>query len=77
MDEAHRGYTLDQEMTEGELALRDPAQYLSTYRRVLDYLTPSKSVNRRFPRATPPKSWQAGIHLLLPRSRGRRRSQWI
>ena len=37
VDEAHRGYTLDQEMTEGELALRDPSQYLSTYRRVLDY----------------------------------------
>jgi type I restriction enzyme, R subunit len=37
VDEAHRGYTLDQDMTEGELALRDQAQYLSTYRRVLDY----------------------------------------
>lgn len=37
VDEAHRGYTLDQEMTEGELALRDHAQYLSQYRRVLDY----------------------------------------
>jgi type I restriction enzyme R subunit len=37
VDEAHRGYTLDQEMTEGELALRDQAQYLSTYRRALDY----------------------------------------
>jgi type I restriction enzyme R subunit len=37
VDEAHRGYTLDQEMTEGELAVRDQAQYLSTYRRVLDY----------------------------------------
>ncbi|MDM5177059.1 type I restriction-modification system endonuclease [Massilia sp. DJPM01] len=37
VDEAHRGYTLDQEMTEGELALRDQTQYLSTYRRVLDY----------------------------------------
>ncbi|MEY4749662.1 MAG: type restriction-modification system endonuclease [Pseudomonadota bacterium] len=37
VDEAHRGYTLDQEMTEGELAVRDPAQYLSTYRRALDY----------------------------------------
>jgi len=37
VDEAHRGYTLDQEMTEGEMALRDQAQYLSTYRRVLDY----------------------------------------
>ncbi len=37
VDEAHRGYTLDQEMTEGELALRDHSQYLSQYRRVLEY----------------------------------------
>ena len=37
VDEAHRGYTLDQEMTEGELEVRDQAQYLSSYRRVLDY----------------------------------------
>lgn len=37
IDEAHRGYTLDQEMTEGELANRDTSQYLSSYRRVLDY----------------------------------------
>ncbi len=37
VDEAHRGYTLDQEMTDGELAVRDPNQYLSSYRRVLDY----------------------------------------
>jgi type I restriction enzyme R subunit len=37
VDEAHRGYALDQDMTEGELAVRDQAQYLSTYRRVLDY----------------------------------------
>ncbi len=37
VDEAHRGYTLDQEMTEGELAVRDPAQYLSSYRRALEH----------------------------------------
>ncbi len=37
VDEAHRGYTLDQEMTEGELLHRDTSQYLSSYRRVLDY----------------------------------------
>lgn len=37
IDEAHRGYTLDQEMTEGELASRDASQYLSSYRRVLEY----------------------------------------
>ncbi|KEQ18535.1 type I restriction-modification system endonuclease [Endozoicomonas numazuensis] len=37
VDEAHRGYTLDQEMTEGEISTRDASQYLSSYRRVLDY----------------------------------------
>ncbi len=37
VDEAHRGYTLDQEMTEGEIEVHDQAQYLSTYRRVLDW----------------------------------------
>lgn len=37
IDEAHRGYTLDQEMTEGEMATRDASQYLSSYRRVLEY----------------------------------------
>lgn len=37
VDEAHRGYTLDQEMTEGELETRNAKQYLSSYRRVLDY----------------------------------------
>ncbi|KPU60332.1 hypothetical protein AN403_4550 [Pseudomonas fluorescens] len=42
VDEAHRGYTLDQEMTEGELAVRDYAQYLSQYRRVLDHFDACK-----------------------------------
>lgn len=37
VDEAHRGYALDQQMTEGELAHRDANHYLSSYRRVLDY----------------------------------------
>lgn len=37
VDEAHRGYTLDQEMTDGELAVRDQNQYISSYRRALDY----------------------------------------
>ena len=37
VDEAHRGYALDQDMTEGEVALREQSQYLSSYRRVLDY----------------------------------------
>lgn len=37
IDEAHRGYNLDKEMTEGEETIRDEAQYLSTYKRVLEY----------------------------------------
>lgn len=37
VDEAHRGYTLDSEMTEGEMYTRDASFYLSSYRRVLDY----------------------------------------
>ena len=37
VDEAHRGYTPDQEMTEGELIFRDQQDYQSTYRQVLDH----------------------------------------
>ncbi len=37
VDEAHRGYTLDREMTEGEMELRNFNDYVSAYRRVLDY----------------------------------------
>lgn len=36
VDEAHRGYTLDREMSDGELMYRNEADYISTYRRVLD-----------------------------------------
>jgi type I restriction enzyme R subunit len=42
VDEAHRGYTLDQELSEGELTVRDHSQYLSQYRRVLDYFDACK-----------------------------------
>jgi type I restriction enzyme R subunit len=37
VDESHRGYTLDREVSEGELELRDLGEYVSTYRRVLDH----------------------------------------
>lgn len=37
VDESHRGYTLDREMTEGEMELRGFEDYISTYRRVLDH----------------------------------------
>jgi type I restriction enzyme R subunit len=37
IDECHRGYLLDREMSEGELTFRDQNDYVSKYRRVLDH----------------------------------------
>lgn len=37
VDECHRGYTLDREMSDVELSFRDEADYISKYRRVLDH----------------------------------------
>jgi type I restriction enzyme R subunit len=37
IDEAHRGYTLDAELREEDLGFRNLEDYLSAYRRVLDY----------------------------------------
>lgn len=37
IDECHRGYTLDREMSDTELSFRDFDDYISKYRRVLDY----------------------------------------
>lgn len=37
VDECHRGYLLDREMSDRELGFRDQEDYISQYRRVLDY----------------------------------------
>jgi len=37
VDEAHRGYTLDRELGDEELLYRDQNDYLSKYRRAIDY----------------------------------------
>jgi type I restriction enzyme R subunit len=37
VDECHRGYSLDREMTEGELSFRSEKDYISKYTRVLDH----------------------------------------
>ncbi|MDN7866093.1 type I restriction-modification system endonuclease [Burkholderia multivorans] len=37
VDECHRGYLLDREMSDAEAAFRDQADYISKYRRVLDH----------------------------------------
>ncbi len=37
VDECHRGYNLDREMSDEELTFRDEADYISKYRQVLEY----------------------------------------
>lgn len=37
VDECHRGYNLDRELSDTELTFRDEDDYISKYRRVLDY----------------------------------------
>ena len=37
VDEAHRGYNLDREMSETEMKFRDPDDFISKYKRVLDH----------------------------------------
>ena len=37
VDECHRGYSLDRDMTEGELVFRSEKDYISKYTRVLDH----------------------------------------
>ena len=42
IDECHRGYLLDKEMSDSELSFRDQDDYVSKYRRVLDYFDATK-----------------------------------
>src|SRR4029077_9048900 len=37
VDECHRGYLLDREMSDAELSFRNQEDYISKYRRVLEY----------------------------------------
>lgn len=37
VDECHRGYLLDREMSEEEIEIKDQNEYLSSYRRVVEY----------------------------------------
>lgn len=56
VDEAHRGYTLDAEMREGDLAFRDTLDYLSRYRRVLEHARRAR--NSRFHVGRLPDAYQ-------------------
>ena len=42
IDEAHRGYLLDKEMSDEEMLYRDERDYLSKYKSIVDYFTGTK-----------------------------------
>ena len=42
VDECHRGYLLDREMSDAELSFRGQEDYISKYRRVLEYFDAAK-----------------------------------
>lgn len=42
VDECHRGYLLDREMSDAELSFRDQGDYISKYRRVLEFYDAAK-----------------------------------
>ena len=46
IDEAHRGYTLDRELSEAELLYRDQNDFESKYKKVIEYFDAVKSVLR-------------------------------
>ena len=47
IDEAHRGYTLDRELSEAELLYRDQNDFVSKYKKVIEYFDAVKSVLRQ------------------------------
>ncbi|MEW4451087.1 hypothetical protein AB1L30_00155, partial [Bremerella sp. JC817] len=48
-DECHRGYNLDQEMSDSELEFRSEAEYISKYRRVIDHFDAVRKLERPRP----------------------------
>ncbi|TCT04639.1 DEAD/DEAH box helicase family protein [Aquabacter spiritensis] len=71
VDEAHRGYTLDAEMREADTAFRDTADYLSTYRRVLDFFD---ARGGRSSGSLKVSTWRRSSGRRRPASRSRRRT---
>jgi type I restriction enzyme R subunit len=51
VDECHRGYTLDKEMSDDELTFRDQRDYVSRYRKVDRVLRRGEDRAHRHPRA--------------------------
>ena len=74
VDECHRGYLLDRELSDTELGFRSYDDYISKYRRVLDYFERLQDRPHRHPR-TPHNSDLWPAHLRLQLSGGRDR--WL
>jgi type I restriction enzyme R subunit len=73
VDECHRGYLLDREMSEAEVQFRDQGDYISKYRRVLDHFDAVKIGLTATPALHTTEIFgAAGLCLLLPRSRAGR-----
>jgi len=69
VDEAHRGYTLDREMSDGELLYRDERDYISKYRKMLEYFDAFKVALT----ATRPRTpWRSSAGRSSPTATGRR-----
>jgi type I restriction enzyme R subunit len=69
IDECHRGYLLDRELSNAELSFRSQDDYISKYRRVLEYFDAVK-INLT---ATPALHYgrdlrRSDLHLFLPRA---------
>jgi type I restriction enzyme R subunit len=69
VDECHRGYILDQEMSDAELTFRSESDYISKYRRVLDHFD---SVVRAASRGDGPPGRCLSSRQAVPHLRARR-----
>lgn len=72
VDECHRGYLLDRDMGDDEIRFRDQRDYISKYRRVLDRFDAVRIGLTATPALHTTQIFGAGLHLRLPRGRGRR-----
>ena len=71
VDEAHRGYILDKEMSETEMLYRNQDGYISKYRTVIEYFDAVENcTDRNASVATPPENLRKTcFQLFLPGSR--------
>jgi type I restriction enzyme, R subunit len=73
VDECHRGYLLDREMSDAEMSFRNEADYVSKYRRVLEHFDAVKIGLTATPALhTVQIFWRPHLYLYIPRGGDRR-----